>query len=101
MTPPPNAANAAPSWWAAETPPQTTGGRAEGEAGGDRAEDPAAERGECRAGLGGGEDPAEDDGRAGAEVLAAQRQRGRHGGHPVQAVEDDERAHAAGQVSSG
>ena len=35
---------------------------------------------------------------AGAEVLPAQRQGRRHGGHPVQAVEDDERDHADVQV---
>ena len=39
----------------------------------------------------GGEDPAEDDaGPLEAEVLAAQRHRRRHGGHPVEAVEEDE-----------
>ena len=39
-------------------------------------------------------------GARGAEVLAAQRQGGRHGGHPVQAVEDDERDHAGVQVGA-
>ena len=42
----------------------------------------------------GGEDPAEDDGPVQPEHLAAQGDGRRHGGHPVQAVDDDEHQHA-------
>src|SRR5690606_18326341 len=49
-----------------------------------------AESGHGGAQLVGGEDPAEDDGGVRAEVVAADGEGGRDGGHPVEAVEDDE-----------
>src|SRR5262245_19173284 len=39
------------------------------------------------------EDPAEHNGSVRAEVLAAQRDRRRYGGHPIEAVEHDEHEH--------
>ena len=47
-----------------------------------------------RADLVRGEDPAEDDDPVRAEHLPAERGGRRHGGHPVQAVDDDEDEHA-------
>ncbi len=58
------------------------------------AHDPRAECCRGRAELVRGEHPTEHDGALIAEQAAAQRHRGRHGGHPVEPVDDDEQHHA-------